>query len=193
MTSETKIKNELLWSLAESLANVDIDLLTTHPSIQAIAERMNASLPTVFLDPPVGPCHTTARLATWQHVSRQAIFQGYHAGRLLGFKYDGALVYPDIQFAPTGKPLPVLRELLAKATTPLSDAGAVAAWLRAPVCDSGSTPLELLEARRATDAADRLRRPEMYNNPRMIDSRDLRRNVQAAPPAAPARGTGRPE
>jgi hypothetical protein len=173
VTSEAEtIKDQFLWALAESLLNVDVDyLLTSHDSIQAIADRMIASLPTVFLD-PVGPCHTTARLATWQGVSRQAIFRGHRTGRLFGLKHKGALVYPDIQFGPTGRPLPAVHELLATATAPLTDAVQVAAWLRTPGGESGSTPLEILEASRNSDAADRLRRPELYS-PRMIDPRGL--------------------
>jgi hypothetical protein len=156
------------------LADVDVErLLASHGGVEATGRWMIASLPTVFItDPPVGPCFTTAGLAKWRQVSRQAIFQGRRAGRLLGFKHDGVLVYPDVQFGPDGKPLPAVRELLATAPMPLTDAAAVAEWLRTPIDGSGNTPVEILEASRAADAEDRLRRPELYH-PRMIDPRGL--------------------
>jgi hypothetical protein len=159
VTSEAEtIKDQFLWALAESLDTIEIEyLVTTHDTIQAITDRMVASIPTVFLDLPIGPCHTTARLATWQGVSRQAIFQSHRAGHLLGFKHDGGLlVYPDLQFGATGRPLHAVRELLATATTPLTDAVQVAGWFRSPVDQLASTPLEILEASRRADAADRL-------------------------------------
>jgi hypothetical protein len=159
------LKEQFLVELARHIADIDVDaLLLTHPDVDAIAKRMIASLPNKAInEPPVGACFTTSRLATWRNVTRQAIFQGRRAGRIFGFLYEGSWLYPDVQFGPTGSPLPVVRGLLAAVECPLTDAKAVANWLDTRTNGTSRSPRDILLASRAADAADRVRWPERFS------------------------------
>jgi hypothetical protein len=122
-----------------------------NPDPQVLVEEVLASLPTIHLvNPPVGACYGTRGLAQWRGVSRQAVLHQRKEQSILGFLYHGAFVYPAIQFGPDGRPLPVIRQLLAAATVPLTEAAEVAAWLQTPDPSSGLMPVEVLAVKSTT-------------------------------------------
>lgn len=151
---ETDEYRELfLTALVEGLMKLDMRrLMTLFPNAEAIAERMMTTVPTVFIESPfIGACYTTAGLAAWREVSRQAVFQQYRAVRLLGFKHEGRLVYPACQFGLFGDTLPVVIELLTEASTELGDAEAVFEWLHARTVGQAKTSFEVIEAAQRAD------------------------------------------
>lgn len=128
MTEVVDFATPLLEALIPKLETLAWDCTRARiPTIEAVAEMMVASLPTGLITAPaIGPCCTARGLATWRGVSRQAALHLYRAGRTLGFKHDGVLVYPAMQFGATGRALPVMRGLLEKTTVALADAAQVA-------------------------------------------------------------------
>lgn len=142
------VRVDLVRALIDRLRTVDWDHVSrSDEDPEAMADRMFASLPTVFItEPAVGACYTTRGLVVWWGVTRQAIYQERRSGRLLGFLYEKGVVYPALQFSDAGRPLLVLRGLLAKLSTTPENADQVAAWLDTVDQASAQSPRELLSA-----------------------------------------------
>lgn len=167
MTSTTDdVRADLASALIDRLRTVDWDHVSwSEDGPEAMADRMLASLPTVFInDPAVGACYTTRGLAMWRGSTRQAIYQERRSGRLLGFLHGKKVVYLALQFSDSGRPLLDLRLLLAKLNAPPEDAEDVAAWLDAVDRRSGQSPRKLLTA-----AANR--RPDSNGIPQLSQVR----------------------
>ena len=131
-------------SLVPLLKDIDLPrLVKRFGSLEAIVDRMMASIPdAVVNDPPVGPCHTRTRLASWQGVSRQSVQTQQRAGRIIGFVYHGRILHPTVQFDGRGRPMPLLRELLNATDGPLGDADRISQWLHEPTGPHGTTRAE---------------------------------------------------
>jgi hypothetical protein len=142
------IRVELVRALIDRLWTVDWDHVSwSDGAPEAMADRMFASLPTVFInEPAVGACYTTRGLVVWRGATRQALYQERRSGRLLGFLHGKGLVYPALQFGDTGRPFPEMRALLATLGDVPTDAGQAAAWLDTVDHASGQSPRELLSA-----------------------------------------------
>ena len=142
------VRVDLIRALIDRLRTVDWDHVSwSDEGPAAMADRMFASLPTVFItEPAVGACHTTHGLVVWRGATRQAIYQERRSGRLLGFLHGKSVVYPALQFSDAGRPLLVLRGLLAKLSTTPENADQVAAWLDTVDQASAQSPRELLSA-----------------------------------------------
>lgn len=142
------VRVNLATALIDRLRTVDWDQVSwTEEAPEVMADRMFASLPTVFIsEPAVGACYTTRGLVVWRGVTRQAIYQERRSGRLLGFLHGKRVVYPALQFSDTGRPLRELSALLAKLHTPPDDADQAAAWLDTVDHPSGQSRRKLLTA-----------------------------------------------
>ncbi|MET4706097.1 hypothetical protein [Frigoribacterium sp. UYMn621] len=149
MTSYTEdVRVDLARALIDRLRTVNWDHVSwSEECPEAMADRMFASLPTVFInDPAVGACFTTRGLVMWRGSTRQAIYQERRSGRLLGFLHGKKIVYPALQFSNTGRPLLELRTLLAKLRMPPENADQAANWLDTVDPTSEESPRALLTA-----------------------------------------------
>lgn len=116
---------------------------------EKVVSRMLAAIPTVTIEGfPHGPLYTTAGLAQWRGVSRQAIHQARRAGRIVGVKHGNRVLYPWFQFGRRGEMLPGLREILPLlAAQGLNDREMID-WLASLSADlSGDTPIRRLAQR----------------------------------------------
>lgn len=179
VTSNTyDARADLASALIDRLRTVDWDHVSwSEEGPEAMADRMFASLPTVFInEPAVGACYTTRGLASWRGSTRQAIYQERRSGRLLGFLHGKNVVYPALQFSDTGRPLLELKALLAKLTTSIENAEQAAAWLDTVDRTSGQSPRKLLTAA-ARRKADAMGLPELSQvriiNPKTLKSERL--------------------
>ena len=165
---------ELMTAVAAELRDVNwADVARTYPSVQLLAKKLVASLPTVCIEePPVGACCTSAGLAAWRGTTRQAVYQSRKTGRILGFAHDGQIGYLGVQFAESGRPLPEMRELLRSTGSELSSAVEVASWLDTMDQNSGTTPREALLAAQ-TRAATPGRRLPRFADLTVIQPEDL--------------------
>jgi hypothetical protein len=95
--------------LADALALVigGIDLqrsLDMYGTVEGVAARMLTAIPDrLITEPAVGLCYSTAALARWKQISRQAVVAQYRSGKLFGLKHGGKLVFPSIQFDSRGR------------------------------------------------------------------------------------------
>ena len=139
------VRVDLIRALLDRLRTVDWDHVSwSDEGPAAMADRMFASLPTVFItEPAVGACYTTHGLVVWRGATRQAIYQERRSGRLLGFLHGKSVVYPALQFSGTGRLFPEMRALLATLGDVPTDAGQAAAWLDTVDHTSGRSPREL--------------------------------------------------
>jgi hypothetical protein len=94
----------------------------------------------------VGTAYSTAALAQWKQISRQAVFAQHKAGRVFAAKHLGKLVFPSCQFDSVGNQLPRFRELLAAAKPATADLANFAEWLVTPDVGRERTPADELRA-----------------------------------------------
>ena len=137
------VRVDLVRALLDRLQTVDWDHVSwSDEGPAAMADRMYASLPTVFItEPAVGACYTTRGLVVWRGATRQSIYQECRSGRLLGFLHGKGVVYPALQFRGTGRLCPEMRALLATLSTPLQNAEQVVAWLNTTDQASAQSPV----------------------------------------------------
>ena len=159
----TERQIRLVEAIASQLDTVDLDAVaTSFTSIDAIAERMVASLPTVHpLDQDAGPFFDTTGLAKWLGSTRQALRRRVGNHDILAVKTaDNRNLYPSFQFDVQGEPLPRLREVLPRLDPDDSDSWGSAIWLNAPAAEfEGRTPAEELRygnPQKVIDTASRI-------------------------------------
>jgi hypothetical protein len=96
-------------ALANALARVigDVDIqrsLDLYGTIEGVATRMLTAIPDrMITEPGIGSCYTTAALARWKQISRQAVVGQYKSRKLFGLKHERKLVFPSIQFDSRGR------------------------------------------------------------------------------------------
>jgi len=150
-----------LLLLAERLASTDLTAAAErYPDAGDLAQRMIDSLPDRYIaEPLVGSCYSTAALARWKRLTRQAVTHQRKVGTLFAVAHKGNFFFPSAQFDNRGRQTPALRDLWAKSVatggTPLE----FAVWLQTPDPSTGTTP-----AARLLNAPD-TRTPEQ----RMMD------------------------
>jgi hypothetical protein len=110
MTRKTEIApTDTGRALADALALVigDVDIqrsLDMYDTVEGVAARMLTAIPDrLITEPGIGPCYSTAALARWKQLSRQAVFGQYWSGKLFGLKHERKLVFPSIQFDSRGR------------------------------------------------------------------------------------------
>jgi len=64
----------------------------------------------LITEPDIGLCYSTAALARWKQISRQAVVSQCRSGRLFGLMHERKLVFPSIQFDSRGR----MRRLFAE-------------------------------------------------------------------------------
>lgn len=138
-----------------------------------VVSRMLAAIPTVTIEGFThGPLYTSAGLAEWRGVSRQAIYQARRAGRIIGVKHGNRVLYPWFQFGQRGELLPGLREILPVLTSQGFDDWEMIDWLASPAADlSGDTPLRRLAQRDIQSVLGAAKSAER-KTPRSLDSND---------------------
>lgn len=111
--------------------------------IDALAREMATLLPAERPHPyrdQVGPCYTTAVVATLLGLSRQAVHGRAGRGTLLAVRTsDGHALFPTFQFTDDRQVLPGLKQALAPFHRAGIDAWAVADWLTTPAAALGGT------------------------------------------------------
>lgn len=137
---------QLLTALRERLPAVDLGrLLEVYPTVEAAADRMMEAVPNVFVSEPLlGPCYTTAALARWRGVSRQAIHRLQKTGRLFAVKHRGVLVFPSCQFDPWARVRPAFLQILADLDLRELAPGDIAVRLQTADSVTGLSPAAIL-------------------------------------------------
>jgi hypothetical protein len=139
---------ELVAALLPAIARMDLPrAVERHGSIEGVADKMISAVPDRYIsDPPVGAVYSTAALARWKQITRQAVFAQYRAGRLFAAIHDGKLVFPSCQFDAVGNQLPRFRELLGAAPNQAMDLAGFATWIHTADERTGRNPAEQLRA-----------------------------------------------
>jgi hypothetical protein len=139
---------ELIAALMPAVARMDLArAVQLEGSMEGVADRMLSAIPDLYIpDPPVGAAYSTAALAQWKQISRQAVFAQRKAGRVFAAKHLGKLVFPSCQFDSVGDQLPRFRELLAAAKLETANLADFAEWLVTPDVGLGRTPADELGA-----------------------------------------------
>ena len=113
---------------------------------EKVAARMIEAVPTVWIEGfPYGGFYTSAGLAKWKGVSRQAVHQWGKRGRVFSVKRGNRLLNPAFQFSGRGEPLPDVQEvILLLLARGLSDWGVIE-WLARPSVElDGDSPAHRL-------------------------------------------------
>jgi hypothetical protein len=165
VTAGEQRADELIRLLSDRIMSGDFDATLAAFDPADIAARMTAVLGDTRHPAAdrVGPVYTTAALARWKGVSRQAIQNAQRQHRILAFKTaDGAWLYPAYQFGPRGEYLPDLPRVLALLDPTDADPTTPILWLNQPHDDwDGDTGAQRLRAGRVDDvlpAAAQMRR-----------------------------------
>ena len=138
MSTLTPVEKEILDKLAEGLrerlGEVGGDLDTSW-----VAAAMLDAIPATHPFEELGPFYDTTGVSRWLGITRQALHQKVKAGQLLALTTgDGQRVYPAWQFAPYGRPLTGLVDLLRVLNPAAADPWTVAVWLTRPVAELGN-------------------------------------------------------
>lgn len=138
MPTLTAVEQAILDKLAEGLhrrlGGIDGPL-----DASWVAAAMLDAIPATHPFEELGPFYDTAGVSRWLGISRQALHQKVKAGQLLALTTgDGQRVYPAWQFAPDGRPLTGLVDLLRVLNPAAADPWTVAVWLSRPVEELGN-------------------------------------------------------
>ncbi|GAC1385535.1 MAG: hypothetical protein NVSMB48_22680 [Marmoricola sp.] len=138
MTTLTSVEQEILDRLAaglrERLGGID-----GHLDASWVAAAMLDAIPAVHPFEQLGPFYDTAGVSRWLGISRQALHQKVKADQLLAVTTgDGQRLYQAWQFAPDGRPLIGLVDLLRVLNPAAADPWTVAVWLTRPVPERGN-------------------------------------------------------
>ena len=138
MTTRTVVEQEILDKLAvglrERLGSVEGTL-----DASWVAAAMLDAIPAAHPFEQLGPFYDTAGVSRWLGITRQALHQKVKADQLLALTTgDGQRLYPAWQFAPDGRPLPGLVDLLRVLNPAAADSWTVALWLTRPVPELGN-------------------------------------------------------
>jgi hypothetical protein len=89
MTDWTETHSELMRAVRERLPRIAWDrVISTEGGIEALVEKVMASIPDIYIDSPaVGACYSARRLAVRWGIIRQAIYQQRRSGRITGFQH----------------------------------------------------------------------------------------------------------
>lgn len=132
-TVEQEILDKLAVGLRERLGGIDGPL-----DASWVAAAMLDAIPSAHPFEQLGPFYDTAGVSRWLGISRQALHQKVKADQLLALTTgDGQRLYPAWQFAPDGRPLLGLVDLLRVLNPAAADAWTVAVWLTRPVPELG--------------------------------------------------------
>jgi len=145
----------LVSALTDRLARIDLTRAAElHPSVDDLVQRMLDSLPDeVISEPLLGPCYSTAALAKWKQITRQAVTHQRNVGTLFAVEHKGKFHHPSAQFDNRGRQTRSFRELWSAFTATGGHPLAFAVWLQTPDPDTGRTPATRLasEPDRLTD------------------------------------------
>jgi len=110
MTEETNIApidvgRAFADALALVIGGVDIERsLELYGTVEGVAARMLTAIPDrLITQPDIGLCYSTAALARWKQISRQAVVAQYRSGKVFGLMHGRKLVFPSIQFDSRGR------------------------------------------------------------------------------------------
>lgn len=138
MSTLTPVEQEILDKLAAGLhrrlGGIDGPL-----DASWVAAAMLDAIPATHPFEELGPFYDTAGVSRWLGISRQALHQKVKAGQMLALTTgDGQRVYPAWQFAPDGRPLTGLVDLLRVLGPAAADPWTVTVWLSRPVEEWGN-------------------------------------------------------
>lgn len=137
MSTLTQVEQEILDKLADGLRE-RLGGLEGHLDASWVAAAMLDAIPATHPFEELGPFYDTAGVSRWLGITRQALHQKVKAGQLLALTTgDGQRLYPAWQFAPDGRPLTGLVDVLRVLNPAAADAWTVAVWLTRPLETSG--------------------------------------------------------
>lgn len=155
MSDAERHADELLRRLADRLATGAYDAALAEADPVDVVERMVSTLGETRHPAAdrIGPVYTTAALARWKGISRQALHNAQRQRRVLAFKTaDGAWLYPAYQFGPRGEYLPDLPTVLALLDPSGADPTTPILWLNQPhEAWGGQTGAQRMRAGRTAD------------------------------------------
>jgi hypothetical protein len=163
MTAQPQgFESELTAALERSIATLDpTRAFELYPDVEDLAARMIDSLPDQFIaEPLLGPCYSTAALARWRRLSRQAVTHQREVGTLFAVEHKSRFCFPSAQFDPRGRPTEAFQELWMKFRATGGSPLAFAVWLQTLDPEEKTTP-----ASRLADIAK--------NRPRMLNLEDF--------------------
>jgi len=135
-------KLALAFALAERIATIDLTRAAEiYPSAEALADRMIEALPDEYIDEPLlGPCFSTAALARWKQITRQAVTRQREIGTLFAVEHKGKFHFPTTQFDRRGRQTAAFRTLWTQFKATGGDPLAFAVWLQTPDPETGTAP-----------------------------------------------------
>ncbi|MGN6160229.1 MAG: hypothetical protein ACTHOG_00845 [Marmoricola sp.] len=137
MSTLTQVEQEILDKLAEGLRE-RLGGLEGDLDASWVAAAMLDAIPATHPFEELGPFYDTAGVCRWLGISRQALHQKVKAHQILGLTTgDGQRIYPAWQFAPDGRPLTGLVDLLRTLSPAAADPWTVAVWLTRTVPELG--------------------------------------------------------
>ncbi len=134
----------------------DLSWVDRFGGVEAAVARMAAAIPTARIEgAQSGAAYTTTSVAERLGLSRRTVYRWRRTGRVFAVRQGTWLLYPAVQFDPSGVPLPHLSDVLPILAKRGLDGVELVDWLGAP-CDAlaGASPADQL---RAGDSAAVLR------------------------------------
>ena len=143
---ESAQASEILRLLTETISAIDLTrAMVEYPKPEDLASRMLESLPdAIITEPLIGPCYSTAALARWRKLTRQAITHQRKVGTLFAVEHKSLFYFPSAQFDRRGRQLSAFRDVWSDfqktGGTPLE----FAVWLQTLDPETGATPASVI-------------------------------------------------
>jgi hypothetical protein len=146
MPSDQESRIVLRALLERRLATVDLTrAMRLYPTPEALAARMIDSLPDQFMaEPLLGPCYSTAALARWRRLTRQAVTRQREVGTLFAIEHKARFYFPSVQFDARGRQTGAFRELWAQFQATGGSPLAFGVWLQTSDPEEKVTPASRL-------------------------------------------------
>jgi hypothetical protein len=139
---QSGIEQDLASMLAERLSAMDLSrALEEVLNVDDLVSRMFEAVPDAFItEPLIGSCYTTAALARWKQVTRQAITRQREIGVLFAVQHKALFYFPSVQFDNYGRQTQAFSDLWADYAATGGPPLAFAVWLETPDPATGLSP-----------------------------------------------------